>query len=189
MAVVTGLTPTSQEVRGSPAVSQGWNWLRRPCNPPHPSSLHFVHESVFPSPEAKLSAWNLFCCGVEPGDQRANRAGGQLVQNSKRDLKLTTEVKGTDWKECKRTGTEGEKAGREMSRWGAVLVWRSRRTEADRPVFHNARGKIEIQREEASSPAYCSADPLTDIPILVICCVLACPYGPRSLTPRQTSQS
>lgn len=45
-----------------------------------------------------------------------------MVQNSKRDLKLTTEVKGTDWKECKRTGTEGEKAGREMSRWGAVLV-------------------------------------------------------------------
>lgn len=174
MALVTGLTPTSQEVRGSPAVSQGWNWRRRPCLT-RPSSLHFVPESVFTSPEAKLSTRNLFWCGVEPGDQRASSAGGWLVQNNKRDLKLTTEEKGTDWKGSKRTGTEGEKAGREMSRWGEVLVWRSREREADRPALYNARGKIEIEREEASSPAYCSADPLTNIPILVIFCVLACP--------------
>lgn len=50
MAVVTGLTPTSQEVWGSPAVSQGWSWLRQPCNQPSPPCYSFLsHHPLCPS--------------------------------------------------------------------------------------------------------------------------------------------
>lgn len=129
MAAVTGLTPTSQEVRGSPAVSQDWNWrpAQRPRNssppyllPPVPSPT--LSLSLFSLRQRQLSAWNPLCCGVGPGDQRANSTGGWLVYINNQDkwtlkLSLTGEKRRTDLGLPKEDRNREWKAGRERKRW------------------------------------------------------------------------
>lgn len=192
MAVVTGLTPTSQEVRGSPAVSQGWNWLRQPCNQPSPPCYSFLsHHPLCPSVCFPFARGN-----CQPQIPFAV-VWGQVTrgQTAPEDDWSTTTIRTSSPWDClwmqsrrgqiggghKKTGTV--EAGKQRSRWGEVLVWRSSRREVGRAVFYAAWGKTE--RGEESSPAYCSADPINNIPIPVICWVLVYPYRHPSLTARK----
>lgn len=192
MAVVTGLTPTSQEVRGSPAVSQGWNWLRQPCNQPSPPCYSFLsHHPLCPSVCFPFARGN-----CQPQIPFAV-VWGQVTrgQTAPEDDWSTTTIRTSSPWDClwmqsrrgqiggghKKTGTV--EAGKQRSRWGEVLVWRSSRREVGRAVFYTAWGKTE--RGEESSPAYCSADPINNIPIPVICWVLVYPYRHPSLTARK----
>lgn len=92
MAVVSGLTPSKPGHERDPSCLSGLDPTEAAPTPPfpHTSFLHFVPQTVFALPGAKLSIPNPPCCGVAPADQRANRAGSWLVKNNqdKQGLKI-----------------------------------------------------------------------------------------------------
>lgn len=122
MAVVTGLTSTSQEVRGTPAVSQGWNWLGQPCNasPRPPTSSFLSHHPLCPS----VQFFSLPGATVSPKIPsavvwgRATRGQTALEddwstttigRSSPWKMHPTVEDTGASWRESERTGEEGVK--------------------------------------------------------------------------------
>lgn len=133
MAVETGLTPTSQEVRGNPAVSQGWNWLRTPCNPPPLQPLppsypitHFVPQSAFASPGATVSPKSpLLWCGARwPEGKQYRRMIGLKQQSGQAGPEIVPDYRGEEnrLEGVQEDRDRGWKAGRERLRWWVLVA-------------------------------------------------------------------
>lgn len=160
------MTPASQAASGSPAVSEG---LRvTPALPFLPTPHHRINPLCVFAPFARgatVSPLNpplRWCGGRGLGDQRADVAGGRLVpDNNEPDPHIAPGCRVEEGQIARRAGAEGGEA-RE-----AEVKMRGRESRG-----RGAGCGLQAAWGEHSSPAFCSADPISNIPIPVICRVL-----------------
>lgn len=172
MAAVAGLTPTSQEVSGSPAVSKGCEWLWPFSSCGSSLSHHPLCPSVcLPPRQGQLSAPKsplLWCGAIWPEGRRRWRTIGP------RQRQAAPHIVPGCWVEGGQIARRQEQRAQRLRNWGQD-VWKRRCKGAESwercwMRSPGSRPPEAKQSTENSVPQpFVPADPISNISIPVIC--------------------